>query len=1196
MRDISPLELSQKLNQQFPPTEHQAAVIGAPGTGAMLVVAGAGAGKTETMAARVVWLVANGYVRPEQVLGLTFTRKAAAELGKRIRSRLQTLARSSFMQDLPADDPRHEILKNISPAVSTYDAYAGDIVREYGLLAPVEPSARVITDAERWMITRDVLNEWREPLPGRNMGTMIKDIHQLSDELDNHLVDIHEAAEETRAAIDNLVNLDSSKKDKPEYFSGDNQKFLKAQEKRLAILPLVEACRRRLTELNVMTFGQQMSLAARVVENNTIVGEEQRRRFRVIMLDEYQDTGHAQRILLRNLFGNGLDEQLSVTAVGDPMQSIYMFRGATASNLEKFREDFPDAQGGPAQKLELTTSWRNPKGVLDLANVTSSWSMEDGGRTRLVSALQPRDGADEGDIHLAFFDEREQELEWLADNLERQWKDRAAAGHGAAERSFSAAVLVTKNRDAVPIYTKLVERGVPAEMTAGVGLLYIPEVADVFATLRVLVDPEDDVAMLRILTSPRWNIGAADIRALQRRAKQLHRHANAQGLGQHADNGTDDEEIPDELRHLPESLVQEVIHHVPDPTESGVCLADALADLGQATEFGMSQEGATRLTELAAELRELRQYSLPKSLVDLVTDVEQSLGVRTEVLTRWHSDRETSIGTSHLDHFADIVRSFSEVTSGNASDLVSYLLAARDEEGGLEPGEVQKKSDTVQILTIHKAKGLEWDIVAVPHAERANFGDAEKRPSVSTWVSQASRIPSSLRGDATPDPRMETMPVLLEENEGKNGQRTRAHHNKDVVQFKQAVGCFEAKERDRLFYVGITRTERVLYVSGAAYGPNDTGSDPSVAMTLLRNHLAAKHGVPTGEEGLGSFEQVPEIDHWSSLGGVVSASAIKAYEKEQVHSRETELMWPSDALNEYRKDYQERRKEGLLGPEPEGSVEELTWPRPASEKRINAAAFYEQVTRSPQESQGTDTGADTDQIRAWNSETDLLIEEFQQSARTTVSIPLDIRLTATEAVALKRDPEEFARRRRRPVPMEPQPYAKRGTAFHTWLENYYGTTSLLDEDQLPGAADATLNDPELEKLKEAFLRSEWKDRTPHAVEGAYSVTLAGHVYEGRIDAIFKDGEDPTTGWMVVDWKTGRKPTAENMAAAVTQLAVYRLAWAKVLSAQLGVTVDPENVRAAFHYVRTNETFEPEYLPTADELHEHLNFTSVLREK
>ncbi|MDT5224648.1 MAG: ATP-dependent helicase UvrD/PcrA, partial [Mycobacterium sp.] len=128
----SPTELAGVLGV-FPPTEEQAAVIAAP-PGPLVVIAGAGAGKTETMAARVVWLIANGYAEPSQVLGLTFTRKAAGQLMRRVRSRLARLAGVGVGPDGPAIGESAG-----TPLVSTYHAFAGSLVREYGLLLPVEP-------------------------------------------------------------------------------------------------------------------------------------------------------------------------------------------------------------------------------------------------------------------------------------------------------------------------------------------------------------------------------------------------------------------------------------------------------------------------------------------------------------------------------------------------------------------------------------------------------------------------------------------------------------------------------------------------------------------------------------------------------------------------------------------------------------------------------------------------------------------------------------------------------------------------------------------------------------------------------------------------------------------------------------------------------------------------------------------------
>lgn len=1197
MDTIDPLELSQRwLRQEFPPTDQQAAVIGAP-AGPVLVVAGAGAGKTETMAARVVWLVANGLVLPEQVLGLTFTRKAARELGVRIRSRLQSLASSGLADALDVDDPRRRALQTVTPTVSTYDSYAGDIVREYGLLLPTEPGGRIISDTERWMIARDVVMERPTGFTThRSVPTIIDDMLELNDGMDNHLVTREEVIEECRATaaeIDGLPHRDGKVLKGVE---STLQSVGDALAYRLELLDVVADYRARLSDRDLMTFGQQMSVAAEVAAAHPEVGAAQRRRFRVIMLDEYQDTGHAQRILLRGLFGGGVDPELTVTAVGDPMQSIYGFRGATAANLTHFQTDFParpaDPETGagpvPAPRLELTTSWRNPARVLDLANTVSRWSLSAAGPAgvRTVSPLESRPGAGTGDVAAAWFDTREEELKWLADQLAERYHHRDAG------EPFSAAVLLRKNAEARPIHDLLVERGVPVDMTAGPGLLEVPEVADVYATLRVLVDPSDDIALLRLLTGVRWNIGAADLQALARRVDQLSRRDRTADVDTGSTTGDGDltglsalvAARPDDSAAAA-GVRRRLADIDRDSARVPVGLAEALADLRGLENFGMSAEGIRRLGELGRELRFLRLQSLGKPLTDLVADIEQMTGVRTEVLTRYHRDRSSSIGTSHLDRFAEVVRSFSELSAASPGALVDYLRSAEEREKGLEAGEVEKRSDCVQLLTVHKAKGLEWDIVAVPHATRATYADAVKRPTVHLWTRNAEILPSGLRGDATDDPDDLTgMPVLdLSDVVDRRG----------VVEaedrFRTALGTHAAREDDRLFYVAVTRAQKCLLVSGAAFN-NDAKKpvDPSVALTLIRDRLAAT---------------APQcIVTWSQLGMVYSKTELKRLAKAEedgaLRRREDAVMVPAEpaARNDLVEAYTRSMPEHLPTP----------WPRPTLTERLpgvadGAAMVRDALSllpgRGDSDARGAGAGGgdgagdpatgalrDTDlQAAQWARETAALVQEYRATTVPEVVVPLGARLTATEAVALARDPGEFARRRRRPVPLEPRPYTKRGTAFHNWVENYYGGAGLFDEDELPGAADATLTDPVLTTLREKFLDSIWAARTPVTVEGSYSVTLAGHLFEGRIDAVFHDGDDPLTGWTVVDWKTGRKPVGRDLRDASLQLAVYRLAWAKLLSVRYGRHVDPADVRAAFHYVLPNETWEPGTLPTAEDL-------------
>jgi DNA helicase-2/ATP-dependent DNA helicase PcrA len=175
-------------------------------------------------------------------------------------------------------------------------------------------------------------------------------------------------------------------------------------------------------------------------------------------------------------------------------------------------------------------------------------------------------------------------------------------------------------------------------------------------------------------------------------------------------------------------------------------------------------------------------------------------------------------------------------------------------------------------------------------------------------------------------------------------------------------------------------------------------------------------------------------------------------------------------------------------------------------------------------------------------------------------------MSVSQLVALRRNPRDLAWSLRRPLPRRPERMARRGTAFHAWLEGRYGTDRLLDVDELPGAADEdAAEDSRLEALQAAFLESVWADRIPFEVEVPFATVLGGVVIRGRMDAVFVDADGR---YDVVDWKTGRRRSGVDAAAAAVQLAAYRLAWA----ALAGVPV--EEVRAAFHYVADNVTVRP----------------------
>ena len=301
------------------------------------------------------------------------------------------------------------------------------------------------------------------------------------------------------------------------------RKILGCQRVREQLLPLVAAYAAAKAAREVMDYGDQMALAARIAARHPEVGAAERARYQVVLLDEYQDTSHAQLVLLRALFGGGHP----VTAVGDPCQSIYGWRGASAGNLRRFGTDFPARGGAPAPVALLSTSFRNTGRVLDAAAAIQA---EPAGRGaggaaagRAAGAGRPRHGG----LRAAGDRRRGGRVGRGPD----RGAARAAAGlapdgaavagrprtGGSGRRDI--AVLCRKRAQFPALRAALEARGIPVEVVGLGGLLTVPEVQDVVATLRVMHDPAASDALARLLTSPRWRIGPRDLVALGRRAR-----------------------------------------------------------------------------------------------------------------------------------------------------------------------------------------------------------------------------------------------------------------------------------------------------------------------------------------------------------------------------------------------------------------------------------------------------------------------------------------------------------------------------------------------------------------------------------------------------------------------------------------------------------------------------------------------------
>src|SRR5699024_9506396 len=161
-------------------------------------------------------------------------------------------------------------------------------------------------------------------------------------------------------------------------------------------------------------------------------------------------------------------------------------------------------------------------------------------------------------------------------------------------------------------------------------------------------------------------------------------------------------------------------------------------------------------------------------------------------------------------------------------------------------------------------------------------------------------------------------------------------------------------------------------------------------------------------------------------------------------------------------------------------------------------------------------------------------EEHRALTTPVLEVPMPSELTASDVVNLATDPDEFARRRRRPVPFKPNSYAKRGTAFHSWLEERFGMEALLEEDELPGTGGGPVDD--MQSRNEKVLARAWATRSRYAVETPCRFNSGGQILNGCMDAVFKEPDGP---WFVVDWQTGRPPQGRDMEPAALQLAIYR---------------------------------------------------------
>jgi DNA helicase-2/ATP-dependent DNA helicase PcrA len=495
-----------------------------------------------------------------------------------------------------------------------------------------------------------------------------------------------------------------------------------------------------------------------------------------------------------------------------------------------------------------------------------------------------------------------------------------------------------------------------------------------------------------------------------------------------------------------------------------------------------------------AELRDLRRL-VGQPLVELVTEVVRAIGLDVEIEAE--HERVAVARAANLAAFVDHAARFTGLEG--ESDLpafLAFLAASADAEDGLDVGAVST-ADTVKLMTVHKAKGLEWDVVVVPGLVCDVFPSNRGRTS---WAAGAHVLPFPVRGDAI------DLPVLA------------GYDRESIETFKTDCRADSRDEERRLAYVAFTRARRLLLASGYCW---------------TRSRASACTVSPYLAELQSLAAPVVDVDRWCD-------------------DPDDEAQNPLAAV----------------------TTRDVPWPATPDEKALDrrraAAARVAQLIATggvAVEEPLPGTGALT-----WADEARLVVDQLRRERIAVREVPLPRRLTASQVVAIAHDPAALAQALARPMPVRPEPQARRGSRFHAWVEQLYGAVALLEPDDLPGAGDADVSDDELAALQQRFLDDGWGDRRPVAVEQPFELVVGGRLVRGRIDAVYpREGG----GYDVIDFKTGAVPA--DFAAAAMQLSVYRLAWADLAD------VDPGEVDAGFLYVRSGQVKRPDRLLSREEL-------------
>ena len=696
------------------------------------VAAGAGTGKTTTVVLRLRSAIARG-IAPEEALGITFTNKAAGELADRIRRELPDLAATG--RDVE---------------VTTYHGFAYRLLNEFGARLGIERDSDIISGGyQRQLLLEGLRDLTFEQLDLTHPPSRIAEAATLARQLGENL-----------CTAGDLLELPPPQTE--------------VQRRRRELARIVAAYEAEKRRLGVLDYADLIRLAHRLVVDHPDIALRVRHRYRIVLLDEYQDTDPGQRMLLEVIFGSGFP----LTAVGDSDQTIYEWRGATRHNFDRFPTHFPTSAGRPAPTLPLTLNRRSDRLILDLANRVRTQVHADAA----FSPLRPVAAAATGEIRTAWLRTTAEEAAWVAEQVRRLHDEEAVAWGDMA-------ILFRKNRSIPAVRDALEAADIPLEVVSLGGLLAVPEVIEVHAWLRVINDGDDSAALARVLLGGKYRLGLGDLAPLSRWVQT------------HNAGRTAEDEIPG--WQLLEAIDQ--IEHLP----------------------GTTPDARRRIIGFRELYRDLLVQAQGASLVELCRRVLDAVGAWAEIDAM--SPHASLSARLNVYRFLDLAESWSPLEGRPSLEaFLGYLELLLDDKASDELDTATVGSeDAVSLLTVHRAKGLEWDAVFLPAVNRGTFPASSL--GFDNPVDSPQYLPHELRIDRA------TLPDLVSTPDKRaRDDLLRADH---VAQEWRAA------------YVAVTRARHRLYLSGSFWGSGKRPQRPSDLFELATSLPGTVADRPLGDPG-----------------------------------------------------------------------------------------------------------------------------------------------------------------------------------------------------------------------------------------------------------------------------------------------------------------------------------------------------------